>query len=121
MKTSKKKPAGHARSNCPVACTLDIVGDKWTLLVIRDLLLGKTRYGEFLESPESIPTNILADRLSRLQDHGLVAREAYQKNPQRFSYSLTDIGRDLGPLMRELVRWGEAHIKGTKASAKFRR
>lgn len=119
--TMPKKRTSHARSECPVACTLDVVGDKWTLLVIRDLFLGKSRYGEFLESPEAIPTNILADRLKRLQDRGIISKEAYQQHPPRFAYSLTDKGRDLGPLMLELVKWGEQHIPGTRASSKLRR
>jgi len=61
------------RSVCPIATTLDLLGDKWTLLVVRDLLfVGKRRFGEFLESPEGIPTNILTDRLRRLEEHGVV-------------------------------------------------
>ncbi len=68
------------RSACPMACTLDIVGDRWTLLVIRDLLTGKKRYSDFLASPEKIPTNILADRLRRLEREGLVPTFVSQRN-----------------------------------------
>lgn len=118
-KKSSKKQTCFARSNCPVACTLDVLGDKWTLLVIRDLFLGKSRYGEFLESSESIPTNILADRLKRLLEQKLVTKKLYQENPKRYAYALTDMGRDLGPLMREVVRWGETHFKGAKRARKL--
>ena len=117
----QKKPAQHARSSCPVSCTLDIVGDKWTLLVVRDLFLGKKRYGEFAASPESIPTNILADRLKRLSEHGIVTRRPYQDHPPRYEYRLTKKGQDLGPIVIGFVRWGEKHIAGTRASKKVRR
>ena len=116
-----KATSPHTRSKCPVACTLDLVGDKWTLLVVRDLLLGKTRYGEFLETDEGIPTNILADRLKRLVSAGIVSKTAYQTNPPRYEYQLTKKGRDLGPVVVELVRWGEQHVRAAKASPKFNR
>ena len=117
----KKNPILHVRSKCPVACTLDLVGDKWTLVVVRDLLLGKTRYGEFLESTEGIPTNILAERLKRLVDAGIAKKHVYQTNPTRYEYQLSDRGRDLGPIVVELVRWGERHIRTAKASPAFDR
>ena len=116
----KNRPQ-HVRSNCPVSCTLDIVGDKWTLLVVRDLFLGKRRYGEFAASPEAIPTNILADRLKRLGEHGIVRRRAYQNNPPRYEYELTKKGRDLGPIVMGLVRWGEKHVAGARASQQLKR
>ncbi|MEW5850984.1 MAG: helix-turn-helix domain-containing protein [Myxococcota bacterium] len=102
------------RSTCPVACTLDILGDKWTLLVIRDLFLGKQRYDEFLASPEGISTNILAERLKRLEEAGLVAREPYGTHPGRMAYSLTERGRSLRPVMRAVVEWGLANIPNTR-------
>ncbi|MCC2627743.1 MAG: transcriptional regulator, HxlR family [Thermomicrobiales bacterium] len=80
------------RSLCPVACALDVVGDRWTLLVIRDLLGGKRRYGDFLASAEKIPTNILADRLKRLEREGLIARAPYSTRPPRDEYHLTPEG-----------------------------
>ena len=79
-----------------MANTLDIVGDKWSLLIIRDMRHGKRTYGELADSPERIPTNILADRLRRLEDAGIVARSAYQERPPRYAYTLTDKGKDLG-------------------------
>ena len=101
------------RSPCPISTTLDILGDKWTLLVIRDLFLGKRLYGEFIESPEGIPTNILADRLKRLEAAGLITKKAYQERPLRHAYSLTRKGADLLPVLTEIMRWANRHIPGT--------
>ena len=102
------------RSSCPIANALDLVGDKWTLLVVRDLMfLGKRRYGEFSQSPESIPSNILADRLKRLEKTGLVTKKPYQQNPVRYEYRLTKQGAALFPVLREMIRWANKHIPGT--------
>jgi DNA-binding HxlR family transcriptional regulator len=106
--------AKRARSSCAIACTLDVVGDKWSLLVIRDLLHGKSTYGEMLQSPEGIPTNMLADRLKRLEEAGIIASEAYQERPVRYAYKLTPKGRDLGEVLGAIVRWGKKHIPGTR-------
>ncbi len=102
------------RSTCPIAGLLDVVGDKWTLLVIRDLFLGKRRFAEFAESDEKMPTNILADRLKRLEAMELVKKHPYQKNPVRFEYFLTAKGEALGPILKEMVKWGLQHVKGTE-------
>ena len=112
--------AGH-RSFCPIASALDIVGDKWTLVVIRDLFLGKHRYGEFQASPEAIPTNILAERLKRLEAAGLVVKEYYQDTPPRAEYYLTRRGADLGPVLRTIREWGEKHIDGTRVPEEFKK
>jgi DNA-binding HxlR family transcriptional regulator len=101
------------RSPCPLASTLDLVGDKWSLLVIRDLLWGKRTYGELLGSPEGIPTNILADRLRRLEEAGLIEATAYQERPVRYAYSLTARGLDLRETLAAVARWGYKHIPGT--------
>src|SRR2546428_10429821 len=90
------EPRRQRRSNCPVACTLDLVGDRWTLLIVRDLLAGKTRYGEFVTSPEKIPTNLLAERLKRLEQEGLGGRPLYSQRPPRAGDHLTDQGPRLG-------------------------
>lgn len=108
-----KAGSGFKRSPCPVSNTLDILGDKWTLLVIRDLFMGKRLYREFAESPEGIPTNILADRLKRLEAEGIVTREPYQERPVRYAYTLTRKGEELLPVLAEIVRWGNRHIPGT--------
>ncbi len=107
------------RSMCPISTLLDIVGDKWTLLVIRDLFLNRRRYADFLASPEHIPTNILADRLKRLEAAGLVRRELYQENPPRAEYFLTRKGADLLPLLRAMRDWGKVHIPDTPELPKF--
>jgi len=108
------KAAGvDSRSPCPVACSLDLLGDKWTLLVVRDLLLGKTTYTEFQKSPEGIPTNILAERLKRLQAAGIIEKSRYQERPVRYGYHLTGKGRDLQPVLLAMIDWGNKHIPGT--------
>jgi len=103
------------RSPCPIANTLDIFGDKWTLLVVRDLFAGKSTYGEIQSSPEGIPTNILADRLKRLAAHGIIKKSPYQQNPVRYAYQLTNTGRSLGPILEQIVKWGMKNIAGTEA------
>lgn len=111
--SSSECPAG-ARSDCPIANILDLLGDRWTLLVIRDLLvLGKHRFGELLESPEGIPTNILADRLRRLEECGVVVKVPYPSRPQRYEYHLTPKGKDLAPVLRAMAEWANRHIPGT--------
>ena len=104
------------RSTCPIANALDLLGDRWTLLVIRDLLfLGKRRFGELLSSPEGIPTNILSDRLRRLEEGGLVEKAAYQLRPPRHEYQLTPKGMDLLPVLRTLVEWALRHLPACEA------
>ena len=105
------------RSPCPVAGALDLLGDKWTLLVVRDLFAGLKRYGEFANSMEKIPTNLLAERLKRLEHAGLIASSAYQDNPPRYEYTLTAKGEALRPMMREIVNWGRRHLAGTMVRA----
>ena len=102
-----------ARSACAVANSLDILGDKWSLLVVRDLLHGKRTYGTLALSPERIPTNILADRLERLVGAGIVTRTPYQQRPVRYSYTLTPKGNALGEVLLAFVRWGKQYIPGT--------
>src|SRR5436190_4636545 len=107
------------RSSCPAACALDIAGDKWTLLVVRDLLRGRRTYGELAESPERIPTNILADRLRRLEEHGLVKAAPYQRRPLRYAYTLTEKGLGLETVLASLARWGKRHLRGTRVLPEF--
>jgi DNA-binding HxlR family transcriptional regulator len=101
------------RSACAIASSLDLVGDKWSLLVVRDLLHGKHTYGELANSPERIPTNILADRLKRLEAAGIIASTPYQKRPTRYAYTLTPKGTALGDVLLAFVRWGKQYIPGT--------
>ena len=102
-----------SRSACAIANSLDIVGDKWSLLVVRDLLHGKRTYGELARSPEGIPTNILADRLKRLEGAGIIVSTPYQQRPVRYAYTLTPKGSALGDVLLAFVRWGKQHIPGT--------
>jgi DNA-binding HxlR family transcriptional regulator len=116
MRKSKKvidKTVNCSRSRCPVACTLDLLGDKWTLLLVRDLLLGKSTYSEFQQSPEGIPSNILAERLKRLTVHGVAEKVLYQQHPRRYRYRLTAKGRDLYPVLSAMIDWGNRHVPGT--------
>ena len=104
--------ADARRSECPVATTLDLLGDKWTLLVVRDLLDGKHRFRDFEGSPESIPTNILTERLRRLVDAGL-AEQVPIPGSKRRAYAPTDAARALRPTLVELARWGNTHLDDT--------
>ena len=105
------KPA--RRSSCPIACTLDLVGDRWTLLVLRDLFGSKRSFDAFLASPEGIATNVLADRLAKLERDGLVTRCRDLHDGRRVVYQLTRRGRSFAPVMRALRDWGLAHVPGT--------
>ena len=112
IKEKKTVEACH-RSHCPVSCILEILGDKWTLLVVRDLFFGNHMFKDLLSSPEKIPTNILANRLKRLEEGGLVRRELYQKRPQRYAYYLTEKGLDLEPVMRSMIVWSNKYVPDT--------
>ena len=105
-------PLRSRRSRCPVSCTLDVLGDRWSLLVVRDVMRGKRRYAEFLESPERIPTNILAERLKRLTAAGVIRSRRYSEHPPRVEYELTPKGEDLRPMMRAMLDWGIRHAGG---------
>ncbi|MEM9372058.1 MAG: helix-turn-helix domain-containing protein [Planctomycetota bacterium] len=102
------------RSCCPVACTLDLLGDRWTLLVVRDLFRGVDRYSGFARSPEGIASNILADRLEMLVAHG-VAERFVPEGRKQARYQLTESGRALGPVLQAVTSWGLANIQGTEA------
>lgn len=115
MSKDKKEAANDGRrSHCPVSCILEIVGDKWTLLVVRDLLFNNHTFKNLQSSPEKIPTNILANRLKRLEKGGLVRRELYQERPKRYAYYLTEKGLDLKPVMKSLIVWSNKHIPDTR-------
>ncbi|MEO3430860.1 helix-turn-helix domain-containing protein [Pelagibius sp. CAU 1746] len=112
----------EARSPCPIAATLDILGDRWSLIVVRDMFRGKKRFAEFLESPEAITTSVLSDRLAGLEVNGLVERRPYQKRPPRYEYVLTEDGRALLPVLQEICRWGNKTLPDTwTAPASFMR
>lgn len=106
-------PKPLPRSACAIANSLDIFGDKWSLLVVRDLLHGKRTYGELADSPERIPTNLLADRLERLEGAGIIVSAPYQQRPTRYAYTLTPKGNALGSVLLAMVRWAKEHVPGT--------
>ncbi|MPR37207.1 winged helix-turn-helix transcriptional regulator [Salmonirosea aquatica] len=98
------------RSDCPLSYTLDFFGDKWSLLIIRDLILfDKSTYGEFLNSKEKIATNILADRLNMLETYGFVTKAVATDKKSKFVYSLTEKGIGLVPILVEISLWGSQY------------
>lgn len=101
------------RSPCPIANTLDLIGDRWTLLVVRDLFAGRTRYAEFARAPERIASNILSQRLAALVAHGLVERHKDDDGGHP-RYALTERGRSLRPVLEALRDWGLERIEGTE-------
>lgn len=108
------------RSGCPIATSLDVFGDRWTLVIVRDLATGKSRFGDFLKSPERIPTNVLTDRLLRLEEFGLIEKSAYHKHPTRFEYALTPKGAELLPVLQAICEWANRHMPETwKTPEKF--
>ncbi|NJM84277.1 MAG: helix-turn-helix transcriptional regulator [Tabrizicola sp.] len=98
------------RSDCPVASALDLVGDRWTLVIVRDMIFGAATFGDFARGAERIPRNILANRLRRMTVAGLVRQEKYQARPDRFRYLLTAKGADLLPVVQALSLWSAAHL-----------
>lgn len=123
MKPRKTKAAVPApRSGCPIATSLDLFGDRWTLVIVRDLLNGKSRYAELASSPEAIPTNILASRLKLMEATGLVRRRRYQERPARFAYELTRRGQRLLPVLQAMCTWANDEFPRTwRAPAAFMR
>ncbi|MFZ2280725.1 MAG: helix-turn-helix domain-containing protein [Prosthecobacter sp.] len=111
----KAPPPSSRRSPCPVSCALDLFGDRWTLLVIRDLMLGRSRFKDFVSSPEGIPTNILSDRLERLLEAGIVRQIPASDGGKRMAYELTEKGNSLRPVMKSIRDWGLTWEPGTKA------
>jgi DNA-binding HxlR family transcriptional regulator len=115
-RTQKKtdRPS-RRRSPCPIACGLDLFGDKWTMLVIRDLALGKTSFKDFATAPEGIPTNILSDRLTRLLESDMIGQAPVEGDGRRLAYHLTPKGAALRPVLLALRDWGLEWIEGTTA------
>jgi DNA-binding HxlR family transcriptional regulator len=100
------------RSDCPISCSLDIIGDKWSLLIIRDVMLrGKMSYSEFLSSEEQIATNILVSRLTILEGEKILVKDVSTRNKSKYIYSLTQKGADLLPIIIELMDWGAKYNK----------
>ena len=103
------------RSHCPITCSLDLIGDRWTLLIIRDMMFfKKQRFEEFLESAEGISTNILANRLKSLEEMNLVEKQPYSNHSRRMNYQLTEQGKSLRPVLKAMIAWGLKYIPDTK-------
>jgi DNA-binding HxlR family transcriptional regulator len=96
--------------HCPVAKSLDVIGERWTLLIVRDLLRGLARFQDLRAQLSGIPPKLLADRLRRMERQGLVTRELYSKRPPRASYGLTNRGRGLGLVVGALAIWGRPFV-----------
>jgi DNA-binding HxlR family transcriptional regulator len=109
-----KKTKPVRRSDCAVACALDIIGDRWTLLVVRDLLRGKRYFDDFLRSPEGIATNVLSARLRALCEQGLVTKTPDPYDQRRYTYQLSDDGLRLGDLLGNIAAWGLKNLPGTR-------
>ena len=98
----------YRQKNCPVAKTLDMIGERWTILILRDLFLkGARRYQDFQESLAAAAPNTLSARLKGLEAHGRIERKLYSEHPPRLEYHLTEKGRSLGPVMKALRAWGQ--------------
>ena len=105
-----RKPKSKHRSGCPVSISLEILGDRWSLLIVRDLMVrGYRTFKEFEDAGEGIATNILSDRLRRLKSTGIIATEVDDSDRRRVNYRLTQRGIDLAPALLELLIWGARH------------
>jgi DNA-binding HxlR family transcriptional regulator len=110
------KHTRQRRSNCPINFGLEIFGDTWSLLIIRDIIyFGKKTYGEFLSSEEGIATNILASRLAHLEQHSILEKQAHETDKRKDTYVLTEKGLDLIPILVEMGNWSSAYDPQTAA------
>jgi DNA-binding HxlR family transcriptional regulator len=96
--------------HCPIAMTLDIIGDRWTILIIRDLYFGRSRFKDLLEASPGMSTKILSERLKLLEQHGLIQRHVYSEHPLRAEYTLTERGLTLEPVLNAIGLWGGQHL-----------
>jgi DNA-binding HxlR family transcriptional regulator len=106
----KNKPASKRRSGCPLNASVEMLGDRWSLLILRDMMIrGYRSFNEFLQSDEKIASNILADRLRRLESYDIIAAERDSADGRKVLYSLTPKGIDLAPVLTEMVLWAARH------------
>ncbi|MBS3964118.1 MAG: helix-turn-helix transcriptional regulator [Methylomonas sp.] len=106
----KEKVPGERRSGCPINILLESVGDTWSLLIVRDMMFfGRKTYNEFLNAGEKIATNILSDRLQRLESSGIVVKQRDPSDARRHIYRLTEKGIDLAPMLVEMIVWTARH------------
>lgn len=112
----------NKRSDCPVSCSLEIFGDKWSLLIIRDVMMkGKMSYSEFLKSEEKIATNILSSRLKLLEEEKILVKEVSPTNKSKFDYYLTQKGADLLPVLVEIAYWGGNYNESSHSSELYQK
>lgn len=104
---------------CPIALTLDVIGERWTMLIIRDLYFGRSRFNDLLASSPGMSTKILSERLKLLEQHGLVRREVYSEHPLRAEYHLTDKGMSLEPVLNAIGMWGGQNLVPAKQQAEL--
>jgi DNA-binding HxlR family transcriptional regulator len=117
-KAGARQLAADYNQFCPVARTLDVIGDRWSMLVLRDLFLhGPRKFHELQSSLTGISPNTLSARLKTLEEHAIVSRRLYEEHPPRAEYVLTEKGSELRPVLRSLRVWGEKHIKGVRKGA----
>jgi len=115
------KLSGRRRSDCPIAVALDIFGDSWSLLIIRDLMLkGRKTFQDFLEAEEKIATNVLSDRLARLERQEILLKERDPNDARRFIYRLTEKGIALAPILVEMILWSARYEKTAAPPAQIR-
>lgn len=108
------------RSDCPISSALDIIGDKWSLLIVRDIMMnGKNTYNEFLKSVEKIATNVLADRLTMLEATGIITKEEHPESKAKIYYKLTEKGIDLLPVLIELILWADEYLPVSKSAVAY--
>jgi DNA-binding HxlR family transcriptional regulator len=102
-------PRTYAHQVCSIARSLELIGDRWTLLIVRDALRGVHRFDDF-RARLGVAHNVLSDRLSRLTEAGVLERRRYQQRPDRYEYHLTQQGRDLWPVLMSLLMWGDRYL-----------
>src|SRR5947209_2334659 len=103
---------------CSVAAALDVIGEKWSLLVVRELFLGSRRFSD-IAANTGAPRDVLTARLRRLEELGVISRRAYSERPPRYEYVLTHAGRDLRPVVMALKHWGDTHVVGRRLAPVF--
>src|SRR3954470_9045942 len=101
-------PRTYDDQHCSIARALEVLGDRWTLLVIRDAFMGVRRFDDF-QRDLGVARNVLTDRLTRLVEDGILEKRRYQERPERFEYRLTEKGLDLWPVLVSLMKWGDRH------------
>jgi DNA-binding HxlR family transcriptional regulator len=115
-----RKKSDEMWEGCPIRFGMGIFGDKWTLLIIRDLMFkGKKHFGEFSDPEENISTNILTDRLTKLQDNGIVTKQRDPSNNSKYVYRLTKKGVELLPVMLSIIDWSEKYDQNTEVPREF--